>query len=378
MSMTLSVLVAEPLPSPRDVQQALDELGFDLSIADLSTALDADGGYRPMFYRSGDDIQDTGVELYVQGADAFPEIATLAFHPQFNRVVWFRWSSRVDEGFCALALGAAIAKVTGGLIIDDEQASPISLDKAIDRVREARQAWRSMQASPEERAEWPKQFLAMVREKFPQYELNDCVRWPCTELVREVDGLFHSQSSYRSDGGHYSHYFAVFAHSPVARPASSPFMSGARFGGGCDIWNDFRSDLPALTSGPNRIRGIQSDHRRRPGSEDIIRGCTANAEAHLSPLHRKTLTKAAPILLRCIDFVNRDPAILEDDERRRRYEALIGPVPPTAREIAFPSREWQSLKGFTHLEAIACLSREFFLRHLDQLPNIASRLTALT
>jgi hypothetical protein len=376
MSMALSVFVRDPLPSPREVQDALDQLGLGLSIDDLSTAFDASAGFRPMHFGSGDSIKETGVETYVEHAETHPT-QTLALHPQFNRVIWFRWSSRFDEWFCALALGAAIAKATGGVVFDDEQGCPVSLDAIVSQAKEALQTWQSMEAPPEEQAEWPRQFLALVREKFPQYELNDCVRWPCTELVREVDGLYHSQSSFRSDGGYYSHYFAVSACPPPARPASSPFMAGARFGSGCDIWNDFTNDLNALTIGPNRIRGIQSDHRRRPGSQDIVRGCTANAETHLGPLHRKTLANAAPVLLRCIDFLSRNSAVLGDEARRLHYATLLGPVPPTAKEIAYPSREWRSLKGFSYLEAIVCTSREFFTRNIGELPGIADRLARL-
>ncbi len=131
MSMSISVLIGNSIPSPQEVQRVVSDLGFDLRIADLNAAFDSASGFRPMTFGPTEGPVETGVEMYVGGAKAFARDNGVEVDPRFDRVVSFRWGSKMDECYSALAVCAAIAKAANGAIFADYQGSFVTAEEVV-------------------------------------------------------------------------------------------------------------------------------------------------------------------------------------------------------------------------------------------------------
>jgi hypothetical protein len=96
-----------------------------------------------------------------------------------------------------------------------------------------------------EKTRWPKAFLTLLHESYPDYELNRLARGTNTECLRRVEGLLHSQSTicYR---GQYCHCFAVSLTPLVVEFANSPFWLGYRFDHNRTIFLGFRAGCSGL------------------------------------------------------------------------------------------------------------------------------------
>jgi hypothetical protein len=149
---------------------------------------------------------------------------------------------------------------------------------------------------------WPRHFLGLLREAHPDYVLVPTPRAELTECVRTgADGLRHSQTTIRIRGN-YAHGFAVMLTSPLpCTRLRSPFVAGGRFDHNFLIADAFEHDLGRPLGHPDRPYGTHSCHHWRSNADDIVRGCTTNAERYLAPHYRTLFQRAAPELMALLE-----------------------------------------------------------------------------
>lgn len=136
MSMEMRVFFAGELPTPAVLNAAMQALGLEVSVGDEEIPLDRYRGFMPMAYGAGEDADESGSEVYVGVAsEAIADLGITGVDPALDREVSFRWGGDLMECACANAVAAAIARITGGTIYDDEAGAPISIDAAVTNVR---------------------------------------------------------------------------------------------------------------------------------------------------------------------------------------------------------------------------------------------------
>ena len=125
MAMEAHVFFRGKLPSKTALARAMKELGFPLSIAPARGSLERQRGHMTMNLRQ----EETGVEFDVfEGRAAVEEIAAqdaAKVDPTFERSANFRWTGE-DETVAAWCAAAALAKMTNGVMFDDEEARLLS------------------------------------------------------------------------------------------------------------------------------------------------------------------------------------------------------------------------------------------------------------
>ena len=137
MSMEMRVFFAGPVPTPVPVTQSMQRLGLSFTIIDDQRAFDAGSGFIPISYRKGEDAYETGVEAYVGSAtETVDRLGIEGIDPKLNNEIWFRWGGDLLEGACAVALAAAIATLTGGVIYADYDGVIISVETAVRHCHE--------------------------------------------------------------------------------------------------------------------------------------------------------------------------------------------------------------------------------------------------
>jgi hypothetical protein len=137
MSMEVTVFFAGPLPTPAAVTKAMQQLGLDFAITDHQSGFDSGGGFMPMSYGAGEDVQETGVEVRMGSArETIDDLGLEGIDPNLDNEIWFRWGGDAMQGACAEALAAAIASLTGGVIWDDSEGVIISVEAAVEYCHE--------------------------------------------------------------------------------------------------------------------------------------------------------------------------------------------------------------------------------------------------
>jgi hypothetical protein len=134
MSIELHILFSGKLPSKAAVQRSLRELGFPLTFRRGSGALDEQHGMLPMMLNR----QETGVEFDTyHGDDVTDEILPngAPVDRALNCRVSLRWSGDFTEAVTGMCIGAAIAKLVDGLVIDEFEEGPLSADAAVALAR---------------------------------------------------------------------------------------------------------------------------------------------------------------------------------------------------------------------------------------------------
>ena len=121
MSMAMTALVASPIPTPQQIEAAAGVLGFDLSIDEAQTPLDAFGGFRPTTFGQPRPMQ-AGVEIYAENAQDFAQENGLQVDPSYVHAIWFRFGSRFEELYSAQVVCAALASL-GGIVFSDEEGA---------------------------------------------------------------------------------------------------------------------------------------------------------------------------------------------------------------------------------------------------------------
>jgi hypothetical protein len=145
MSSEMHVLFAGRLPGAKALTRAMKELGFPLSIKAVVGALDRHSGFLPMRLRR----EDTGVEFDVfdEPADV-AEVAGADADPRFTRSANFRWGGDEDEMLCAMCMAAALAKLVGGMVADENEERLLTPDETIAFARKHLEAVKPLAGRP--------------------------------------------------------------------------------------------------------------------------------------------------------------------------------------------------------------------------------------
>jgi hypothetical protein len=134
MSVELNVLFHGTLPTKAALTRAMKELGFPLTISPPTGSLEKQSGFMPMRFRR----EETGVELdvFTDRADIEDLTKDLAgdIDPRFDRSANFRWGGDENEMICGVCAAAALARLVGGVVLDDD-AEVLSVDEAIAWAR---------------------------------------------------------------------------------------------------------------------------------------------------------------------------------------------------------------------------------------------------
>jgi len=136
MSMLTHVFFAGSMPTPIAVTETMQRLGLNFAISDDQEGLDAYDGMMPMTFRVGADTHGAGVEVYVGSArETIDEFDIEGIDPKLDKEIVFCFSESTGAA-CALALAAAIATLTGGIIFDESEEDIVSIETAVEECRE--------------------------------------------------------------------------------------------------------------------------------------------------------------------------------------------------------------------------------------------------
>jgi len=230
---------------------------------------------------------------------------------------------------------------------------------------------------PSEKTRWPKAFLSLLQDAFPEYELNRLARGTRTECLRVERGVFFSQNTICLHG-QYHHCFAVSLTRLLTPTLYSPFWTGARFDHDHTIFWAFERDLGLPVRGPDAISGLHSTHQWRRGTDDIVRKCTANAEKYLAPHYLAELVRARPLLLDVVGFLTENPTVLHDEGFLASYRRpLEDSRDLSLRHFAHAPQEWGPFESeLPQVLSATCAHK--FRPHLSELDDIYRRLEHLS
>ncbi len=135
MAMEVHVFFRGGLPSQTTLTQAMQELGFPLSIVPSEHSLEQHAGYMPMLLRG----KKTGVEFDVFAGrmaieDNIGRERMVEIDPGFDRCANFRFVGDWNELLCALCGAAALAKLVNGVVYDEEQDALRAVEAAIEEA----------------------------------------------------------------------------------------------------------------------------------------------------------------------------------------------------------------------------------------------------
>lgn len=372
MSDWMTVYFLDVPPSPIEVQGALADLGIPLLVVGGRENWEDASGFWPMVLDLKGTRIDLGVEIYPEATATFLSQRGFRDEPRFRHGLWFRWGASEASLFCAHALCAAFARVSECAIYDNYHPARLSVDDmklVIDSVSASLPRLEEFYVA--ERDAWIAQFLEILRQRNAEFALNERVTWPNTEAYLTAESIFHQHSTttFMSSLGapRFVHSFAVSVHLSDIDGIGGLFGVGGRCDAGYSIRDAFERDLR-----PTR-RGPQSEHARRKGFEDIVIACTTGAEDHLAPVYRAWLRTAAPTLLKCIEIVQTNPALLQDEVRRKHYEKRLNGRSLSATTIAAPGNLAGHL-GSSLPEAVVCSNQAYLSKYTADLVGVAERL----
>jgi hypothetical protein len=128
MAMETHVFFRGKLPSKAALSRALKELGFPLAIKPATGSLEQQAGFMPMTFWH----EETGAEFDAyNGNDALADFANLRLDPRFDRRASFRWGGDAHECAAGTCGAAALAKLVGGVVFDEQENRLLSIDDAI-------------------------------------------------------------------------------------------------------------------------------------------------------------------------------------------------------------------------------------------------------
>jgi hypothetical protein len=133
MANELHVLFSGKLPSKAALARAMKELAFPVTIPAGGKPLAQQSGYLPMKLRR----EESGVEVDVtDDRSVVEEIAGPQVDPRYQRCVSFRWGGDEREMVCAQCAAAALAKLTDGIVRDDD-GTHLSADQQIAEAHDS-------------------------------------------------------------------------------------------------------------------------------------------------------------------------------------------------------------------------------------------------
>lgn len=129
MAMERHVFFHGKLPNKALLARAMKDLGFPFSIVEARGSLERQSGFMPMKLKG----EETGIEFDVfEGRSAIDELEPGEVDTSFDRSANFRWGGDESEMLAALCASAALAKLTNGVVFDEEEGSLLSPDEAIE------------------------------------------------------------------------------------------------------------------------------------------------------------------------------------------------------------------------------------------------------
>jgi hypothetical protein len=132
MAMETHVFFRGKLPSKAALSRALKELGFPLAIKPATGSLEQQSGFMPMMIWH----EETGAEFDAyNGDDALSDFANLRLASRFDRRASFRWGGDPHECAAGTCGAAALAKLVGGVVFDEQENRLLSVDDAIAVAR---------------------------------------------------------------------------------------------------------------------------------------------------------------------------------------------------------------------------------------------------
>jgi hypothetical protein len=132
MAMETHVFFRGKLPSKAALTRALKELGFPLAVKPATGSLEQQSGFMPMTLWS----EETGAEFDAyNGDDALADFTDVGADPRFDRRASFRWGGDAHECAAGTCGAAALAKLVGGVVFDEQENRLLSVDDAIAIAR---------------------------------------------------------------------------------------------------------------------------------------------------------------------------------------------------------------------------------------------------
>jgi hypothetical protein len=131
MAMELWVLSDRQLASVAEWQRAIDAEGFPLRLSN-ETRIENIDGFVSAYLRD----QSTGFECsHLPAAEFIREMPQIDFGREWKYVLAFRWRADFNELRAAWIAGAAYARATDGIVLDDQEAMVRNAEEACAAAR---------------------------------------------------------------------------------------------------------------------------------------------------------------------------------------------------------------------------------------------------
>jgi hypothetical protein len=140
MSMMAGLVFRGEIPDTAALTQAMQELGFPISVVPPHYSLEDKKGYRPMLLRGQESgaefyLEDNGHDFMKEGLADFPDLLA-KIDPSFDRAAYFVFGSRWDEVICGTCAAVALTKLTNGIFWEDQYPLVLTVDEAIKYAKE--------------------------------------------------------------------------------------------------------------------------------------------------------------------------------------------------------------------------------------------------
>lgn len=125
------------VPGRRDLQQAVDALGFKVTLDDTYVPMKS-SGYLPCTF-DGEDSGFTIKFLEVDGTAERPDVLKAELGGRDVEIA-FHWSGDPREVVCAMAVGAALSRSFGAIVFDTGDEVLVSSEDLVAKARKAASA----------------------------------------------------------------------------------------------------------------------------------------------------------------------------------------------------------------------------------------------
>lgn len=138
MAMQICVLTDERIDSVAEWQKAVEGEGFALQLSDADAK-------RNLVARLGDEETEIeyGVYTFAELKEAFGDVN---FRRNWKYAVGFTWSSNFAEEIAAWMAATAYARVTNGVIFDEQEGKLFTPDESVEVTREIERRRPEMEA----------------------------------------------------------------------------------------------------------------------------------------------------------------------------------------------------------------------------------------
>ena len=314
MSLTQEVeLATESLPSCRELQAAIEALGFELRL-DLDSVLTPSTESLACVLEG----QQLALQTYLDEAGSKSKLS-------------FVWGSDELELECVTVLSAVLATAFGAVVTfeGEAQSSARLVEDAKSLASARRAASKRDNKARRTPANWRSEVSSLIAELHADYALNQVLRLPQIEFVRRHDrGPFVSYSFDRKNRC-WTLSLALLFEDPEVLPDSVPVMqAGQRFGRGLD--DQVFRDLGASRRDDDALAGLWSSSEWYDNTLPLLERGLQVAEGVLVPRYLDLLAAGRDHLLAVLDRADELAALLRD-----RLDDADAPEPsPNVVELA--------------------------------------------